>query len=194
MLNYQRVFPVLPRCLLLKIQSFLHAWEEVWLSPGNKSWLASAIIKRGWLQPFPEPKEVLNATIIYKQAIFPCRVRLLEGITDDHWEHLCVFQFNCFLRFFFQDVFSMLPPKTVWDGMSAFCFDWYPVVVPLFFPRWFFQLIVFSPIHCTRQQGETFNTWKRKKTGYSSGDSGVVKCPMTWIYWTSPYSSHQKDN
>ena len=34
---------------------------------------------------------------------------------------------------FFQDVFSMLLPKTPWDGMSAFCFDWYPVVVPLFF-------------------------------------------------------------
>ena len=25
--------------------------------------------------------------------------------------------------------------------------------------------------------------------------SGVVKCPMTWVYWTSPYySSHKKDH
>ena len=24
--------------------------------------------------------------------------------------------------------------------------------------------------------------------------TGVVKCPMTWEYWTSPYSSHKKDH
>ena len=24
--------------------------------------------------------------------------------------------------------------------------------------------------------------------------AGVVKCPMTWVYWTSPYSSHKKDH
>ena len=24
--------------------------------------------------------------------------------------------------------------------------------------------------------------------------TGVGKCPMTWVYWTSPYSSHKKDH
>ena len=25
-------------------------------------------------------------------------------------------------------------------------------------------------------------------------NTGVGKCPMTWVYWTSPYSSHLVDH
>ena len=28
----------------------------------------------------------------------------------------------------------------------------------------------------------------------STYKSGIGKCPMTWVYWTSPYSSHKKDH
>ena len=30
--------------------------------------------------------------------------------------------------------------------------------------------------------------------GAQRGNTGVGKCPMTWEYWTSPYSSHLVDH
>ena len=49
--------------------------------------------------------------------------------------------------------------------------------------------------HRGRIRGASSSRWEEGITGRSgrwSPTTGVGKCPMTWEYWTSPYSSHYR--